>query len=86
LASSEASSPNTASPGYSNRLEKQDVVLKSHLMMLIEDFKEYINNHFKEIQKNPGKQVEVLKEETQKSCKELQENTTQQVKELNKTI
>jgi predicted nucleic acid-binding Zn-ribbon protein len=33
-----------------------------------------------------GKQVEALKEKTQKSLKELQENTTKQVKELNKTI
>ena len=33
-----------------------------------------------------GKQVEALKEETQKSLKELQENTIKQVKELNKTI
>jgi chromosome segregation ATPase len=55
-------------------------------MMLIEDFKKYINNSLKEIQENTGKQVEVLKEETQKSLKELKENTTKQVKELNKTI
>jgi hypothetical protein len=33
-----------------------------------------------------AKQVEVLKDETQKSLKELQENTTKQVMELNKTI
>lgn len=33
---------------------------------MIEDFKEYINNSFKEIQENTGKQVEALKEETQK--------------------
>ena len=35
--------------------------------MLIEDFKKDINNSLKEIQDNTGKQVEVLKEETQKS-------------------
>jgi len=40
----------------------------------------------KEIQDNIGKQVEALKEETQKSLNELQENTTKQVKELSKTI
>ena len=45
-----------------------------------------INSSLKEIQKNTCKQVEFLKEETQKSLKELQENTTKQVKELNKTI
>ena len=73
-------------PGYPNTPEKQDSDLKSHLMMMIEDFKKDINNSLKEIQENTGKQVEALKEETQKSLKELQENTTKQVKELNKTI
>ena len=37
--------------------------LKSHLMMVIEDFKKDINNSLKEIQENTGKQVEELKEE-----------------------
>jgi chromosome segregation ATPase len=45
-----------------------------------------MNNSLKEIQKNIGKQVDSLKEETQKSLKELQKNTTKQVKELKKTI
>ena len=52
-------------------------------MLLIE---ENINNPLKEIQENPGKQVDALKEETQKLLKELQENATKQVKELKKTI
>jgi gas vesicle protein len=82
LASSEPSSPTTLSHGYPNT-EKQDSDLKSHLMMMTEDFKKDINHSLKEIQKNTGKQVEALKEETQKS---LKENTTKQVKELNKTI
>jgi hypothetical protein len=45
-------------------------------MMIIEDIKKNINNSLKEIQKNTGKQMEALKEETQKkkSLKELQEN------------
>ena len=55
-------------------------------MMMIEKFKEDINNSLKEIQENTGKQVDALKEETQKSLKGLQENTTKQVKELDKTI
>jgi hypothetical protein len=80
LASSEPNSPTTASPGYPNTPEKQDSDLKSHLMMMIEDFKD-INNSLKEIQENTD-----LKEKIQKSLKELQENTTKQVKELNKTI
>jgi hypothetical protein len=50
LASSEHSSPTTASPGYLNTPEKQDSDLKSHFMMMIEDFKKDMNNSFKEIQ------------------------------------
>jgi hypothetical protein len=40
MVSSEPSSPTTASLGYPNTLEKQDVDLKSNLVMLIEDFKD----------------------------------------------
>ena len=54
--------------------------------MLVQDFKQDINNVLKEIQENTDKQVEAFKEEAQKSLKELQENTTKPVKELNKTI
>jgi len=78
LSSSQPNSPTIASPGYTIPPEKQDMDLKSLLMMMA-DFK-------KEIQKNTGKQLEALKEETQKSLRELQENTNRQVKELNKTI
>ena len=70
LAASEPSSPNRANPGYVNTPEKQDSDLKSHLMM-IEDFKKDINNPLKNIQENTGKEVEPLKEETQKLLKEL---------------
>jgi hypothetical protein len=83
---SEPSTPNSPSPGYPNTPEKQDLDLKSYLMVLVEDFKKVINNSLKEIQENTAKQVEVLTEETQKSFKELQESTTRQVMELNKTI
>ena len=75
LASSEHSTPTTASPGYSNTQEKQDSDTKSYLMMLIEDFKN-INNSLKEMQKNTAKQVGALKKKTQKSLKDLQENTS----------
>ena len=37
--------------------------------MLIEDYKKEINNSLKEIQENTGKQVEALKEVTQKPLK-----------------
>jgi predicted HicB family RNase H-like nuclease len=42
-------------------------------MMVIEDFKKDINNSLNGIRENTGKQVEALKEETQKSLKEFQE-------------
>jgi hypothetical protein len=42
LASSEPNSPTKASPGYTITLEKQDMDLKSLLMMVIEDFKKDI--------------------------------------------
>jgi septal ring factor EnvC (AmiA/AmiB activator) len=74
--SSEPSTPTSASPGYPDTLEKQD--LKSYLMMLVEDIKKGFNNSLKEIQENTDKEVEILKE--------IQENTTKQVMELNKTI
>ena len=66
LASSEPNSPNIVSPGYSDTPEKQDSDLKSLLMIMIEDIKKDINNSLKEIQENTGKQLEALKEETQK--------------------
>jgi hypothetical protein len=86
LTSLEPNSPTIASHEYNIRAEKQDMDLKSLLMMMMEDFKKDINNSLKEIQENTGKQVEALKEETQKSLKELQENKTKEVKELNNTI
>jgi hypothetical protein len=88
MASSESSYPKTASPEYLNTTEKQDLDLKSYLMMLIEDFKKDINNSLKETQNNTGKQVKALKvgHLRQKSLKEFRKNTTKRVKELNKTI
>jgi prephenate dehydrogenase len=83
LASSEPRYSTIASPGYTITHEKQDSGLKSLLMMMIEDFKKNINNSLKEIQ-NTVKQVEALKEQTQKSLKELQENTIKKAKEMNK--
>jgi hypothetical protein len=47
--------------------------------MLVEDFKKDINNSLKEIQENTVKQVEVLKEETQKSLKEWQSHLSPRV-------
>ena len=61
LTSSEPSSPTTVNPGYPNTPEKQDSDLKSHLMMMVEDFKKDIYDSLKETQENTGKS---LKEET----------------------
>jgi hypothetical protein len=85
LASSESNSPTISSPGYTITLEKEDMDLKILLMTMMEDFKKDINDSLKGIQ-NTGKQVETLKEETQKSLKDLQGNTTKQMKELKEII
>jgi hypothetical protein len=62
-----------ACPGYTITPEKQDMDLKSLLMMMMmEHYMKDINTSLKEIQEIKGKQVEDLKEETQKSLKELQ--------------
>jgi hypothetical protein len=60
LASSEANTPTIASPGYTIKPEKQDMDLKSLLMMMMEDYKKDINNSLKEIQENTSKQVKEL--------------------------
>ena len=46
--------------------------------MLVENLKKDINNSLKEIQKNTGKELQVLKEK--------QENTSKLVMKMNKTI
>jgi hypothetical protein len=47
LASSEPSSLTTVNPGYPNTPEKQNSDLKSHIIMMIEEFKKDINNSLK---------------------------------------
>ena len=91
-ASSGPSTPTTTSPGYPNTPKKQDVDLKSYLMMLVEEFKKGINNSLKEIKENTAKEIEVLKEKQKNTSKQVQvlkekqENTSKQVMEMNKTI
>ena len=48
-ASSENFTHTTVSPGYPNTPEKQDLDLKSYLMMLVEDFKKGMHKSLKEI-------------------------------------
>jgi hypothetical protein len=57
LALSEPNAPTIASPGYTITPEKQDMDIKSLLMMILEDYREEINNYFKEIQENTSNQV-----------------------------
>jgi hypothetical protein len=66
LASSKPSSPRTVSSGYPKALEKKDSDLKSYFMIMIEDLKKEKHYSLKEIQEKTDKQVEVLKEQTQK--------------------
>ena len=47
LASSESNSTTIASPGYTITPEKQDMYLKSLLMMMMEDLKKEINTPLK---------------------------------------
>jgi hypothetical protein len=60
LESSETNSPTIASPEYTITPEKQDMYLKSLLMMMMEEFKKEINNSLKEIQENTSNQVKEL--------------------------
>jgi hypothetical protein len=70
LASSEPNSLTIAIPGLPITLEKQNLDLKSHLTMVIKDFKKDIKiTPLKKTQENTGKHLEALKEETQKSLK-----------------
>jgi hypothetical protein len=54
LASADPNSPTIVCPGYTITLEKQDLYLKSLLIIEIEDLKKDINNSLKEIQENTG--------------------------------
>jgi hypothetical protein len=52
---SEHSFLTTADPEYPNTPKKQDSHLKSHLMKMIEDLKEEVNNSLKEYQRTQVK-------------------------------
>ena len=80
MAASEPNSPTSASPGYGNTPGKQDLDLKS--LVMLEEHKKDINESLKEIQGNMNK-LETCIMETQKSLKEMQENKAQEI-EANK--
>jgi hypothetical protein len=69
LTPSELNSLTAASLGYPNIPEKHDAGIKSHIIQMIETFKDNINNSLKEIQGTTVKQIETLKEETNSSKK-----------------
>jgi len=55
MASLEPISPSKANTDYSNTPEKQDLDLKSHLIMMMEDFKKDIKNSITKTQENINK-------------------------------
>ena len=61
------------SPRHPITLENKDLDLNSHLMMMMDDFKD-INNSFKEMPGTTGKQVEALEEKTKQKKKNLIKN------------
>jgi len=75
MASSEPNSPMKVNAEYPNTPEKQDLDLKSHLIMMTEDFKKDIKNSVREMQENTNKQAEAYREESQKSLKESHRNS-----------
>jgi len=84
MASSEPNSPTKANTEYPNTPEKQDLDLKSYLIMMLEDFKKDMKNSLREMQENINKQVEAYREESQKFLREFQEN--KHMKELKMEI
>ena len=93
LASSEPNSPTIASLGYTITPEKQDMDLKSHLMMIMKDYRKEINNSLKEIQENTSKQVKELDKSIQfiqdlkmevETIKKSQKETTLKIENLGK--
>jgi len=63
MSSSEPNSPTKANTEYPNTPEKQNLDLKSHLIMMLEDFKKDMKNSLREMQENINKQIEAYREE-----------------------
>lgn len=72
LASSEPTFSEHSKPWVSNIPENQDADQKSHLIKIIESFKEDIYNSLKEIQESTGKQVKELNKSIQDLKVELE--------------
>ena len=79
MAAAEHKSPLIASPGYPNTPKKQDLDVKSLVVMLLQEHMKDINKSLKEIQEKNDQKLEALTRETQKSLKEIQENMSQMI-------
>ena len=90
MAASEPNYPTTASPGYTNTPETQELDLKSLVRMLLEEHMKDINKSLKEIQEKNDEKLEVLTRKTQKAPKEIQDNMGQKFvankEEMQKTL
>ena len=86
MASSEPNSPTKANTEYPNTPEKQDLVSKSYLIMMLEDFKKDGKNSLREQVEAYREESQKCLKESQKSLKEFQENTIKQLKELKMEI
>jgi predicted nucleic acid-binding Zn-ribbon protein len=90
LPSSEPNSPTIASPGYTITPEKQDMDLKSLLMMMMEDYKKEIYSSLKEIQENTSNPVKELNKTIQdlkmevETTKKPRRETTLEIENLGK--
>jgi cysteinyl-tRNA synthetase len=78
MASSEPNSLTIASPRYKITPEKQDMDLKSLLMMMMEDYTKDINYSRKEIQENTSKQLKELSKTIEDLKTELETKTKSQ--------
>ena len=87
---SQPNTPTKASPGYTITPKNQDMVLKSFLMMMIDDFRKEINNSLKEKQENTYNQVKELNKTVQdlkievETIKKSQRETTLEIENLGK--
>uniref|UniRef100_A0ABK0LHP3 Nucleic acid binding protein n=1 Tax=Rattus norvegicus TaxID=10116 RepID=A0ABK0LHP3_RAT len=79
MAPSEPNTPIKTNMEYPNTPEKQDLVSKSYLIMMLEDFKKDVKNSLRE-------QVEAYREESQKCLKESQKSLKEFQKNIHKQV
>uniref|UniRef100_A0ABK0L1P8 Nucleic acid binding protein n=1 Tax=Rattus norvegicus TaxID=10116 RepID=A0ABK0L1P8_RAT len=79
MAPLEPNSPIKTNMEYPNTPEKQDLVSKSFLIMMLEDFKKDMKNSLREQVEAYREESQKCRKESQKSLKEFQENINKQV-------